>query len=64
MSKKNEIITFNKDKEKLNGIKKIKYKNTLIDLAIKKSIHSKLILLKFFSGKKLINDLCFKNRLF
>jgi hypothetical protein len=35
----------------MNGVKKIKYKTTLIDLAMKKAIYSKNILLKFFNGK-------------
>jgi hypothetical protein len=64
-----EIIIKNQknNKEKMNGVKKIKYKSTsnlqrlklriipkiiiLIDLAMKKAIYSKNILLKFFNGK-------------
>lgn len=50
MSKKNGNISLNK--EQINGTKALKYKNSLIDLVIKKIIYSKKILLKFFSGKK------------
>lgn len=50
MSKKNDNISLNK--EQINGTKLIKYKNSLIDLVIKKTIYSKKLLLKFFSGKK------------
>ena len=45
MTDKNGNIPINKEK-----IKKLKYKNILIDLAIKKAINTKKILLKFFSG--------------
>ena len=46
MTDKNGNIPINKEK-----IKKLKYKNILIDLAIKNAINTKKLLLKFFSGK-------------
>ncbi len=53
MSKKNGSIPINKMKS--NGTNKIKYKISLIDLAIKKTIFSKKLLLKFFRGKTFQN---------
>ena len=44
------VIQYNK--EQIIGCNKIKNKNSIIDLAIKKAIFSKKSLLKFFEGKK------------